>query len=254
MLISLIDTHAHLEEIGELDDALARAEAAGLISVVTMGTDWTSNQWALKESMKHERKNLKIYPAIGIHPSLIDALRVDVDIKFIEENIDKVAAVGEIGLDYWCKIVRKDETKKDLQRDTFRKLLEIAKKHGKPASIHSRGAWTDCVNITIETNIKKVVFHWFTGALSDLKRILEYGYYVSATPALAYSKEHRAVIENTPLDQILLETDSPVTYRGEPSEPRFVLKALAALVELKKEKWETVAEKTTTNAKAFFKF
>ena len=252
--MNLIDTHAHLEDIELLDEALARAEAAGVTAVVTMGADQKSNQWALNESVKHERQNLKIYPALGIHPGWIDASRVDVDLKFIEENIGKVVAVGEIGLDYWYKAVRKDEEKKTLQRDTFRRLLEIAKKHGRPVSIHSRGAWADCVNTTIEVGVEKAVFHWFTGSLDDLKRLLDNGYYVSATPALAYSKEHRAVIENAPLDRILLETDSPVSYQGETSEPSHVLKALSAVAELKKEKKETVAEKTTENAKIVFGF
>jgi TatD DNase family protein len=140
-----------------------------------------------------------------------------------------------------------------LQRDTFKRLLKIAKKHAKPVSIHSRGAWADCVNTTIEIDVEKAVFHWFTGSLYDLKKLLDHGYYVSATPAAAYSKEHRAVIENTPLEQILLETDSPVSYQGETSDPSFVLKALASVAELKKEKPETVAEKTTDNAKTVFR-
>jgi TatD DNase family protein len=250
--MKLIDTHTHLEDIEQLDEALVRAEESGVTAVVTMGADHKSNQWALNESAKHGSQKLKIYPAMGIHPSRIDDSRVNVDLGFIEENINGVVALGEIGLDYWYKQVRKDEEKKALQRDTFRSLLEIAKKHGKPVSIHSRGAWTDCVNIVIEEGVKKAVFHWFTGSLGDLKRLLDRGYYVSASPAAAYSKEHRAVIENTPLKQILLETDSPVSYKGEPSEPSHVLKALVAVAELKKEKKETIAERTTENAKTVF--
>jgi TatD DNase family protein len=250
--VKLIDTHAHLEDIEQLDKSLERAEGAGVTAIVTMGADHKSNEWALNESMKHERRMLKIYPATGIHPGWIDVSTVDADLRFIEENISKVVAVGEIGLDYWYKAVRKEEEKKALQRDTFRRLLEIAKKHHKPVSIHSRGAWPDCANITIETGLKSAVFHWFTGSLDNLKKILDQGYYVSATPAAAYSKEHRAVIENTPLEQILLETDSPVSYQGEASDPSYVLKALASVAELKKEKQETVAEKTTENAKTVF--
>jgi TatD DNase family protein len=250
--MELVDTHAHLEDIEHLDEALERAEKVGVIAVVTMGAEQKSNNWALNESIKHERLKLKIYPAVGIHPSWIDVSRVEADLKIIEENISKVVAVGEIGLDYWYKPVRKDEEKKALQRDTFRRLLEIAKKHDKPVSIHSRGAWTDSVNITAETGVKKAVFHYFTGSVGNLKRLLDQGYYVSATPAAAYSKEHRAVIENTPLEHLLLETDSPVSYQGETSEPSHILKALSAVAELKKEKQETVAEKTTENAKIVF--
>jgi TatD DNase family protein len=250
--MKLIDTHAHLEDIERLDEALVRAEDAGVTAVITMGADNKSNNWVLNEGVKHGRHGLKIYPALGIHPGWIDVSRVDADIQFTEDNISKVAAVGEIGLDYWYKAVRKDEEKKALQRATFRRLLEIAEKHGKPVSIHSRGAWADCVNITVETGTKKAVFHWFTGSLDDLGRLLDHGYYVSATPAAAYSKEHRATIENAPLERILLETDSPVSYKGEPAEPSHVHKALAAVAELKKEKQEIVAEVTTENAETVF--
>jgi TatD DNase family protein len=248
----LIDTHVHLEDIENLDEALERAEVARVTAVVTMGADNESNNWVLNESTKHGRHGLKIYSALGIHPGWIDVSRVVADIQFIENNISKVTAVGEIGLDYWYKAVRKDEEKKAIQRDTFRRLLEIAEKNGKPVSIHSRGAWTDCVNITVESSVKKAVFHWFTGSSDDLKRLLDQGYYVSATPAAAYSKEHRATIENAPLERILLETDSPVSYKGEPADPSHVLKALAAVAELKKEKQDKVSEATTENAKTVF--
>ena len=250
--MKLIDTHAHLEDIERLDEALLRAEEAGVTAVVTMGADNKSNNWVLNESTKHGRQGLKIYSALGIHPGLIDVSRVDADIQFIEDNISNIVAVGEIGLDYWYKAVRKDEKKKAIQQDTFRRLLGIAEKHGKPISIHSRGAWTDCVNITVDSGVKKVVFHWFTGSSDDLKRLLDQGYYVSATPAVAYSKEHRAIIENAPLERILLETDSPVSYKGEPADPSHVLKALAAVAELKKEKQQKVSEVTTENAETVF--
>ena len=250
--MKLVDTHAHLEDMERLDEALARAEESGIAAVVTMGADSKSNIWALDEGAKHGRHGLKVYPALGIHPGLIDASRVDADVQFVEDNVGRAVAIGEIGLDYWYKAVRKDEEKKALQRATFVRLLEIARKYDKPVSIHSRGAWTDCVNMTIKAGVKKAVFHWFTGSSDDLKKLLDSSYYVSATPAAAYSKEHRATIEGSPLERILLETDSPVSYRGELAEPSHVLKALAAVAELKKEKQETVAEATTENAETVF--
>jgi len=85
-----------------------------------------------------------------------------------------------------------------------------------------------------------------------MESLLDGGYYVSATPALTYSKEHRVVIEKAPLEQMLLETDSPVSYKGEVSEPSHVLKALSAVAELKNMKDEAVAEQTTENARLVF--
>jgi len=251
--MELIDTHAHLEEVKNLDEALVRAEEASVVAVISMGSDYESNLWSLKESFKHQRERLKIYPAVGFHPWGLDPSKIDVNIRFIEENIGEAVAIGEIGLDYWYREVRKNPERKEQQRELFRRLLEIAMKNGKPVSIHSRGAWADCVDITLETGIKKAVFHWFSGPLDVLKKLLDEGYYISATPAVAYSKEHRKVVEKTPLERILLETDSPVAYRGETSEPAHVIKTLSVVAELKGEKEETVAEKTTENARLIFK-
>ncbi len=252
--MKLVDTHAHLEQVANLDDALGRAEAAGVVAVVAMSMDYESDLWVLNESVKHQRSGLKVYPALGLHPWGLEPSKDDATISLIEENVDRIVALGEIGLDYWYREVRKNAEKKELQRQLFRRLLKIAEDHSKPVSIHSRGAWTDCVNLTIESGVEKAVFHWFSGSLDDLKRLLDRGYYVSATPAAAYSKEHRAVIANVPLERLLLETDSPVAYRGEPSEPAHIFKALSAVAQLKGEKEETVAEKTTENARAVFKF
>ncbi|MDH5795187.1 MAG: TatD family hydrolase [Candidatus Bathyarchaeota archaeon] len=250
--MELADTHAHLEDLGNLDEALMRAEKAGVFAVITMGSDRKSNLWALEESSKHQRGKLRIYPAIGLHPWGLEPSKIEDNIQLIEENVDKAVALGEIGLDYWYKDVRKSPEKKEQQRELFRRLLEIAKENGKPVSIHSRGAWADCANTAIETGIRKAVFHWFSGPLDVLEKLLREGYYISATPAASYSKEHRNAIHNTPLQSLLLETDSPVIYREEKSEPAHVLKTLSAVAELKGLREEALAEQTTDSARRLF--
>jgi len=251
--VNLVDTHAHLEDLENLDEAIRRAEAAGIMAIITMGSDRESSLWALNEIKRYETENLKIYPAIGIHPWSLASSNIDEDVKFIEENAHRAVAIGEIGLDYWYREVRKNQEKKEQQRELFRRLLKIAKENGKPVSIHSRGAWIDCVDITIEMEVKKAVFHWFTGPEEALRKLLDHGYYISATPAANYSREHRAAIRNTPLENLLLETDSPVMYRGETAEPAHVLKSLSAVAELKGESKEKIAEKTTENARRIFR-
>lgn len=252
MRLDLIDTHAHLEDIKDLEGAIKRAAEVGIIAVIAVGSDYESDLWVIRESWRYAAENLKIYPALGLHPWGLNPAKIKKTIAFIEKNIDKVVALGEVGLDYWYKDVRKNESKREIQRKVFRKILSIANKNNKPLSIHSRGAWMDCVNMVIEADVKKAVFHWFSGPIETLKKILDYGYYVSATPAAAYSKEHRKIIARTPLENIILETDSPVVYAGEPAEPAHIIKALNAVAELKKEKASVVAEKTTENAKQIF--
>jgi len=250
--VNLVDTHAHLEELGDLDEAIRRAEEAGVIAIITMGSDRESNLWALSEGANRQGRVLKIYPAIGIHPWSLDSSEIDREVKFIEENAHRAVAIGEIGLDYWYRKVRKNPEKKEQQKELFKSLLRIAKENGKPVSIHSRGAWMDCVEITIEMEVRKAVFHWFTGPEEALKNLLDHGYYVSATPAANYSREHRAAIRNTPLENLLLETDSPVMYRGEKAEPAYVLRSLSAVAELKGICKEKIAEETTENARRVF--
>ena len=249
----VIDTHAHLEEVEDLDQALKRAEKAGVIAIITMGSDHQSNRWALEISERSRTGKVKVYAALGLHPWGLDASKIDSALDFIRENITRAVGVGEIGLDYWLRDVRKDPEKRNCQKTLFRSLLEIARDHEKPASIHSRGAWEDCLEIVREVGVKRAVFHWFSGPTSVLKDLLKQNYFISATPAAAYSREHRMVIQMTPLESLLLETDSPVKYRGEISEPARIRKSLEAVAELKGVNKRTVANRTTKNAKNLFK-
>ncbi len=251
--MNLVDTHAHLEEIEDLDGAIQRAEEKGVIAIITMGMDVKSSLWSLNESRKHQTENLKIYPAIGIHPwNALSINDIEGNLRFIEENAHRTVAIGEIGLDYWYENARENLEVRRRQREVFRRLLEIAKRYDKPVSIHSRGAWIDCVETVIEMQIRRAVFHWFSGPKESLKRLLDHGYYISATPAASYSQEHRAAIEYTPLENLLLETDSPVNYRGRKAEPADVVKSLSAVAELKGLSELRVAEETTENAKRVF--
>lgn len=251
--MKLIDTHAHLEDVKNLKEAIERAVEAGVAAIVAVGSDQKSNLWIMYESMKYEVKGLRIYPALGLHPWGLDEGKINETIEFIRRNINGIVAVGEVGLDYWYEDARRSEAKRRIQREAFWKILHLSRECNKPVSIHSRGAWMDCVNMVIEASVEKAVFHWFSGPLEALKKLLDYGYYVSATPAAAYSREHRKIILNTPLENIVLETDSPVVYAGEAAEPSHIVKALKAVAEIKGVSVGVVAEETTENARRIFK-
>ncbi|MEM2092147.1 MAG: TatD family hydrolase [Candidatus Bathyarchaeia archaeon] len=251
--MEIIDTHAHLEEVEDLKEAIRRAVKVGVTAIIAVGSDYESNLWVMHESWKYGTSRLRIYPALGLHPCGLNVSRIDETISLIEKNLDNIVALGEVGLDYWYGDARKSDSVRGVQRDVFRRILNLARMSDKPVSIHSRGAWMDCVDMAIEAGVKRAIFHWFSGPLEALKKILDYGYYVSATPAAAYSKEHRKILVRTPLENIVLETDSPVVYAGEAAEPAHIIKALKAVAELKGESMETVAEKTTENARKIFK-
>ena len=103
-----------------------------------------------------------------------------------------------------------------------------------------------------EMKIERAVFHWYSGSLVLLDEILSRGYYISATPALVYSPPHREAIKRAPIERILLETDTPVSYQGKEARPKDVQVSLKEVARLKKLDPSTVTEQTTANASRFF--
>jgi TatD DNase family protein len=251
----LVDTHAHLDELQNLDSMLEGARTAGVIAIVAVGSNHQSNIETLEISQRH--RDL-VHPALGLHPWELANLgpsEIDDNLRFIEQNIASAVAVGEIGLDY-DKRVRKVASK-ELQQEVLGRLLNIARKYGKPAIIHSRYAWKDALRLVQNAGIDRAVFHWFTGFSSVLKAIIDGGYFVSATPAAEYHEEHRRAVKEAPLQRLLLETDCPVTYGREEryeSQPIDVLRGLKAVCQLKGIEEAIIAEQTTRNAIKLFSF
>jgi TatD DNase family protein len=251
----LIDTHAHLAELRNLDSMLEAARTAGVITIVAVGSNRQSNVETLRISQRHPDL---VHPALGLHPWQLAGLEppeIDDNLRFVEQNIAAAIAVGEIGLDY-DKRVRK-VAPKELQQDVLARLLNIAREYGKPAIIHSRYAWKDALSLVQNAGIDRAVFHWFTGFSSVLRDIIDGGYCVSATPASEYHEEHRRAVREAPLQKLLLETDCPVTYGREAryeSQPADVLRGLKAVSQLKGVEEAIIAEQTTRNAIEFFSF
>jgi len=247
----LIDTHAHLEEIADLEQVVADAKAAGLTAIIAMA-DMTSHTWTLEFAARYPDL---VYPAFGWHPWDIKEPEIEANLAFIRANIARAAAVGEVGLDYHKRV--REVADKDLQKRVLRELLKIAKEYDKPACVHSRYAWRDAFDLVREAGLKKAVFHWYTGTSSVLRDIIDNGYYISITPAVEYHEEHRRAVKETTLSQLLLETDSPVVYaRGRGGEfesrPADVLRSLRGAAILKSISEEEIAEATTENAKRLF--
>jgi TatD DNase family protein len=248
----LIDTHAHLDEIEDLNPVIAQAKEAGLVAIIAVGCDTASNVKTLEIADKYPGF---VYPALGYHPESIKEKEIESNLDFIRENIDKAVAIGEIGLDY-AKWVRASADK-DLQKQVFKELLKIVKDNDKPALIHSRYAWRDALDAVVESGVIKAVFHWYTGTSSVLRDIIAHGYYLSITPAVEYHEEHRRAVKEAPLDRLMLETDSPVIYaRGREGEfkasPADVVRSLKGTAALKGLSEEEIAKGTTENARRLF--
>jgi TatD DNase family protein len=252
-VFKLIDTHAHLDEIEDLDRAIEEAKQAGLVAVIAVGQNYESNIKILEISERHRGF---VYPALGLHPwnlGNMDASKVDLTLHLIEDNIEKAVGIGEIGLDYDKRVVAAAD--KERQKEAFKAVLELARRYGKPVSVHARYSWKDSFDLVKESGVKRAVFHWYTGFSSVLREIINEGYFISGTPATEYHDEHRRAVRETPLEKLLLETDCPVTYGRETkyqSRPSDVMKTLKAVAQLKGMAEQTIADQTTHNAVAFF--
>lgn len=248
-LLKVVDTHAHLDELENLESTLSKAKEAGVVAIIAVGSNHQSNQKVTEICLKYPSF---IYPALGLHPwelGNLESHQIDYTLNFIEERAPDIIALGEVGLDYDKRVVK--AFPKELQKEVLKRLLALAKEHGKPVSIHSRYAWKDCFELVKEAGVERAVFHWFTGFSSVLRDILNAGYFISATPAAEYHEEHRRAIRETPLEKLLLETDCPVVYGRQiryRSEPADILRSLRAAAALKGIDEVAIAEQTTYNA------
>ena len=251
-MYQLIDTHAHLEEVENLERVIAEARSANITAIIGVGSDYKSNQKILHLAQVYRGF---VYPAIGLHPYNLRDSEIDRNLEFIEANIGRAVGIGEVGLDYHKKVRARAE--KDLQKCVMREIFKIARKYKKPVIIHSRYAWRDALTLVEEAELQEVVFHWYTGTSSVLRDIVSQGYFISATPAVEYHEEHRRAVKEISLDRLLLETDTPVVYRrGSEFEyeakPADVLRALKGVARLKGVSEAQIAEVTTANAVRFF--
>jgi TatD DNase family protein len=142
---------------------------------------------------------------------------------------------------------------REKQEEVLHGLLKIALGEKKPVLLHARRAWAEALRILEKLAVERAIFHWYSGPLDILQQVFAQGYWVSATPAVAYSAKHRLAIQAAPLDQLVLETDAPEPYLGIKSEPKDLLKTLQSVSELKGRSPAEIAQHTYRNSLAFFR-
>ena len=173
-----------------------------------------------------------------------------------------MAAIGETGLDYY-RIKNNELRIKNLQKEVFKKQIELALALDKPLIIHCRDAHDDVISILnsyflIHNSKLKGVIHCFTGNQKQAKQYLEMGIFLGFTGIITYSPAYDEIIKDLPLEKILIETDcpylTPVPRRGQRNEPlyvKFVAQKIAAIRNLS---LEEVARQTADNALNLFQF
>ncbi len=239
----VIDTHAHLDELPDPEAAIKEARERGVLGIVAVGQDISSNQKTIEMARRHPGF---VFPAIGYHPWRLNPDHDDETLAYIDTNLKHCVALGEVGLDYKAK------TKKKIQKAIFEQLLAIAKRHYKPVIVHCRFVHETAYRMVKESGLEKAIFHWYSGSLDLIPLIAAEGYYMSATPALLYNPYHAKAIDAVPLSNLLLETDSPVQYQELVARPVHVQVTLQEVARVKGIPLEEIAAQTTQNAKACF--
>ena len=240
------DTHAHIDHLKDIPGAMQRAHEAGVIGIIAQSMDLASCHANLK--LQEEYAYPPMHLGLGMHPSEAKMADVSAIIDLIHQHKERLSHVGEIGLDFWYKWVRKDQEKKDEQRAVFRAFLECAKQVDLPVVVHSRGCWRECFETLQDMDITKAEFHWYSGPLDVLEDILNAGYFVSATPSLAKSEQAQAAIAMAPITQTFIETDCPVYDL----EPKDVFQTLQAYCDLKVITPEDAIKQLNINTQTFF--
>jgi len=239
---TLVDAHAHLDLLHRGPEEIRKAVSKGVLAVigVSMGAESMERTMLLREAFPET-----VLPAFGLHPWQIEKEDVEEALARLEENLRYGVAVGEVGLDYRIK------TRKALQKEVFQKQLDLAKEKAMPVIVHCRYSHQRALQLVEETGVPQAVFHWYSGPLELIDTIVDRGYFISATPALAYSRMHQEAIRRAPLKSILLETDCPVAYQGEEATPSDVIRVCEQVASLKDFSSDEVAGQTTENVMRF---
>ena len=211
------DSHCHVPYEGMGLEVIDEAKAAGVVRLISVGTDAAQSRAAIDVAATHEG----VWATVGLHPhDAVDG--VDTIVPLLHEA--KVVAVGECGLDYHY-----DHSPREVQRAVFAAQIDLANEHGLALVIHTREAWDDTFDVLDGSGIPaRTVFHCFTGGPDEAQKCLDRGAHLSFSGIVTFKTagDVRAAAALCPLDRLLVETDSPylapVPHRGTPNRPAFV--------------------------------
>jgi TatD DNase family protein len=250
-----VDTHCHLNHPNfdaDRQDVLARAETARVTRLLCIGYDRASSRRAAELTA-----DARIYAAIGIHPESADEWSEDTAAEMTALYANgKVAAYGEIGLDYhWDTVPREAQQKAFAAQIVFAQTLRPTL----PLIIHNRDALTDVLAILNHSETKApVVMHCFTGDVSEAQAILDAGHWLGIGGVATFKRSEavREAIAFAPMERLLLETDCPYLapqfQRGRRNEPSYLPAIAETLAAVKGISIEEVASVTSANARSLF--
>ena len=260
--VPTVDSHAHMEIITEtapdspeIGEILSQAKSVGIDRVVNVGYNAEQSQWCVDVA---EYWNTSVLAAVALHPN--EAPRVenlDYDLEIIAKLAEhpRVRAIGETGLDYF----RTPPELRKRQQDSFKWHIELAKKHSKALVIHDRDSHDDVLSVLMEVGAPpKTVFHCFSGDVEMAKKCIDRGYFLSFAGTLTFKNapQLRDAVKLVPVDQLLVETDSPfltpMPHRGDTNSPAQIARIVRAMALERDEDLAELATALGVNAEHIF--
>ena len=250
----LFDTHAHYEDKQfdpDREELLNGMEAEGIGLIVNAAS--TVESWEKIRLLTEEYP--LIYGSVGVHPDEVGALD-EIQFRRMEELLDleKIVAVGEIGLDYYW-----DKERHDIQKEWFVRQLELARRKDMPVMIHSREAAADTFDIMQKyADGMKAVIHCYSYSAEMAREYVKMGCYIGVGGVVTFknAKKLKQVVEEIPLESIVLETDcpylAPVPFRGKRNCSRYLPYVAETVAKIKGVSVEEVEEQTEKNGRRLY--
>jgi len=260
--VPCVDAHAHIEIVAntsfdspEVRQVIEDAARAGIDRIVQVGYSAEQSQWGANLAALYDGQ---ILAAVALHPNEAPVVAdLDADLAIIENlaSQPRVRAIGETGLDYF----RTPPELRGRQQESFKWHIDLAKRTKKALVIHDRDSHDDVLSVLLEVGApEKTVFHCFSGDIEMAKKCIERGYILSFAGTVTFKNapELREALAITPIDQILVETDSPflapTPHRGSLNSPAQIATIVRAMAQERKADLEEFANSLSRNAERVF--
>jgi TatD DNase family protein len=259
--VNCVDAHAHIEIITngapdapEVGKVLADAKSVGIDRIVQVGYSAEQSEWGVK--LAEHWPN--VLAAVALHPNEAPVVEdLEADLLKIEKlaTHPRVRAIGETGLDFF----RTEPALQERQKYSFRRHIELAKKVNKALVIHDRDAHRAVLDLLIEEGApEKTIFHCYSGDAEMARECIENGYVLSFAGTLTFKNAPalREAVKLVPVDQILVETDSPflapMPHRGSLNTPAQIPTILRFMAEERGDDVDELADAISKNCERLF--
>ena len=260
--VATVDAHAHIEIITntapdstEVEAVIEQARSVNVDRIVQVGYSAEQSQWCVAAA---EKWNTSVLAAVALHPNeapVVKDLEADWAIIAALAEHPRVRAIGETGLDYF----RTPPELRARQQESFKWHIELAKKTKKALVIHDRDSHEDVLSVLLEVGApEKTIFHCFSGDVAMAKMCINRGYILSFAGTVTFKNapELREALKIVPIDQLLVETDSPflapMPHRGAGNTPAQIANIVRAMALERQSDLGELAFALSNNAERLF--